>query len=189
MPKKEFDKIDLKIIQTLYKNSRQSITNLAKTVGISRPTTMKRLARMIENNSIDIQTGINIKKLGFRIGCVGLEITGAESRMKVQRFLEKCPRVLITLSPLEKISFSVYFFGEDLETLRSTIYSLSELPDTTIAYVNYSDPPLHPTTFPIKLVEQKKHTAPCGRKCSECISYREELCLGCPAVIEYKGPL
>jgi DNA-binding Lrp family transcriptional regulator len=189
MSNKEFDKIDLDIIRALYKNSRQSITNLAKSVGISRPTTMKRLARMIENNSIGIGTGVNLKKLGFRIGCVGLEVKGAESRMKVQKFLERCPRVLMTLCPFEKISFSVYFFGEDQDTLRSTIYSFTDLPDTTIAYVNYSDPPLYPKTFPLKLVEKKSHTAPCGRTCSECYSYQEELCVGCPAVEEYKGPL
>jgi len=60
------------------------------------------------------------------------------------------------LCPFEKISFSVYVFGEDQETLRSAIYSLAELPNTNIAYVNFSNPPLHPKTFPINIYLKKE---------------------------------
>lgn len=189
MSRKNLDKVDLKIIQSLRKNARRSITELAKDVGVSRPTAMKRLERMLKDKDINIDTGINIKKLGFRVGCVGLEVKGAEARNKVEKVLLNCPRVLMILCPFEKTSFSVYVFGEDQETLRSAIYSFAELPNTSIAYVNYSDPPLHPKTFPINTYLKKGNIAPCGRKCSECYSYNQSVCIGCPAVVEYKGPL
>ena len=183
------DKVDLKIIQALRNNARQSITDLAKDTGISRPTAMKRLDRMMKDEDIDIEAGINIRKLGFRVGCVGLDVKGAEARNKVEKFLLNCPRVLMILCPFEKISFSVYLYGEDQKTLRSTIYSLADLPNTSIAYVNYSDPPLHPKTFNIDINHEKGNITPCGKKCSECYSYEQEICIGCPAVVDYKGPL
>jgi len=189
MSRKNLDKVDLKIIQSLKKDARRSITELAKDAGISRPTAMKRLERMMKDNDIGIETGINIKKLGFRVGCVGLEVKGAEARNKMEKVLLSCPRVLMILCPFEKISFSVYLFGEDQETLRSVIYSLAEFPNTNIAYVNYSDPPLYPKTFPINIYLKKGIITPCGRKCSECFSYKQGTCIGCPAVVEYKGPL
>jgi DNA-binding Lrp family transcriptional regulator len=189
MSRKNLDKVDLKIIQSLRNDARRSITELAKDAGISRPTAMKRLERMIKDKDIDIDTGINIKKLGFRVGCVGLKVTEAEARNKVEKVLLNCPRVLMILCPFDETSFSVYIYGENQETLRSAIYSFAKLPNTNIAYVNYSDPPLHPQTFPIKTYLKKRNIAPCGQKCSECYSYNQETCIGCPAVVEYKGPL
>jgi Lrp/AsnC family leucine-responsive transcriptional regulator len=189
MSGKKLDKIDLKIIQSLKNDARRSITELAKDAGVSRPTAMKRLERLMKDNDIQIDTGINIRKLGFRVGCVGIEVKGAEAREKVEKVLLSCPRVLMVLCPFEKISFSVYVYGENQESLRSTIYSLSELPNTDIAYVNFSDPPLHPKTFTINTYHEKGDITPCGRKCSECYSYEQGICIGCPAVVEYKGPL
>jgi DNA-binding Lrp family transcriptional regulator len=189
MSRKKMDKVDLKIIQSLRNDARRSITELAKDAGISRPTAMKRLERMVKDTDICIDTGINIRKLGFRVGCVGIEVKEAEARKNVEKVLLSCPRVLMVLCPFEKISFSVYVYGENQESLRSTIYSLGELPGANIAYVNYSDPPLHPKTFIIDTYSKKESITPCGRNCSECYSYNQGICVGCPAVVEYKGPL
>lgn len=189
LSQKKLDKVDLKIIRSLQNDARCSITEIAKDAGISRPTAMKRLERLIKDNDINVDASINIQKLGFRVGCVGLEVKGAEARNKVEEVLLNCPRVLMLLCPFEKISFSAYIFGEDQETLRSTIYSLAELANTNIAYVNYSDPPLHPKAFPINTYLKRGNTTPCGRKCGECYSYTQGICVGCPTVIEYKGPL
>jgi len=52
MSRKNLDMVDKKIIQSLKNNARQSITDLAKDVGISRPTAMKRLDRMIKDKTI-----------------------------------------------------------------------------------------------------------------------------------------
>ena len=183
------DKTDLKIIQSLRKNARRSITDLAKDSGVSRPTLMKRLDKLIKDRSIGLDAGINLKKLGFQIGCIGIEVEGSEKRSEVQKILENCPRVIMILCPFEKVTFSVYLYGEDLETLRSTIYGFNEIPDTKIVYVNYSEAPLYPKILPVNIYIKKGTVTPCGRKCSECFSYQQDLCLGCPAVVEYKGPL
>ncbi len=189
MSRKKMDETDFKIVRSLREDARRSITELASDVGISRPTVMKRLRRMLEKETIGIDIGINLKELGLRISCVGLEVKGAESRSKVKKILENCPRVLMVIAPFEKITFTVYVFGEDQDTLRSTIYGFAAFPNTTIAHVSYSDPPLYPKTFPIRIGCKKDIVAPCGLICSECFSYNEGVCVGCPAVVEYKGSL
>jgi len=189
MTVKKLDKVDFNIIRSLQEDARRSITELASDVGISRPTVMKRLRRMLEKEFISIETGINLKELGLRIGCVGLEVKGSESRSKVKKMLENCPRVLMVIAPFDKITFTVYIFGEDQNTLRSTIYEFAGFPDTSITHVSYSDPPLYPKTFPIQIGFKKNTVAPCGLKCSDCFSYNEGVCVGCPTVIGYKGAL
>ncbi len=186
---KKLDKVDFNIIRSLREDARRSITKLASDVGISRPTVMKRLRRMLEKETIGIETGINLKELGLRIGCVGLEVKGAESRSKVKKILEKCPRVLMIITPFEKTTFTIYVFGEDQDTLRSTIYGFAAFPDTNITHVSYSDPPLYPKTFPIQIGCKKNTVAPCGLKCNDCFSYKEGVCVGCPNVIGYRGSL
>ena len=180
---------DRKIIQSLRKNARQSITDLAKDTKVSRPTVIKRLNRMIKDKTINIDAGINLTKLGFQVGCIGIEVKSTNEKSKMQKILEKCPRVIMILSPYDKVTFSVYLFGEDMDTLRSTIYSFKEIPNTDIVYVNYSDAPLYPKSFPINIYLERGAVTPCGQKCKECASYQQNLCIGCPAVEEYKGPL
>ena len=93
------------------------------------------------------------------------------------------------LAPFEKITLLVYVFGEDQDTLRSTIYGFANFPDTNIVHINYSDPPLYPKTFPIPIGYKKKTVSPCGLKCNDCFSYKDGDCVGCPAIIGYKGSL
>ena len=189
MTLKKLDKVDFNIIRSLREDARRSITELASDVSISRPTVMKRLRRMLEKETIGIETGINLKELGLRVGCVGLEVKGSESRSKVKKMLENCPRVLMILCPFEKVTFSVYVFGENQDTLRSTIYGFAAFPNTSITHVSYSDPPLYPKTFPLRIGYKKDTVAPCDLKCGDCFSFNEGVCVGCPAVVWYKGSL
>ena len=87
---KKLDKVDFNIIRSLREDARRSITELASDVGISRPTVMKRLKRMLEEETISIDTGINLKELDLKICCVGLEVKGAESRSKVKKIFQNC---------------------------------------------------------------------------------------------------
>ena len=187
MTLKKLDQVDLKIITLLREDARRPIVEIAREIGISRPTVLKRLRRILKKGTIRIEIGINLKELGLQIGCVDLEVKGSESRSKVKKILENCPRVLMIFTPFEKTTFTVYVFGEDQDTLRSTIYGFATFPDTSIAHVSYSDPPLYPKTFPIRIGYKKDIVAPCGLKCGDCFSFNEGVCVGCPAVVWYKG--
>ncbi|MFQ6053785.1 MAG: AsnC family transcriptional regulator, partial [Candidatus Bathyarchaeia archaeon] len=180
---------DLKIISSLGEDARKTVTQLAKETGLSRPTVTNRLSGMIKQNTLRITAGLNIKKLGFPIAYVSLETRGADLRQKVERNLLNCPRVLMILRPSEKANLSVLLFGEDQRALRSTIESLRDFTGADLVDVHYSEPPSFPEHFHIRVFPEKSDTAPCGRKCVDCIRYKNVQCVGCPMVTEYKGPL
>lgn len=185
----KLDKTDLKIIHSLKNDARQTITQIAEGARVSRPTVIHRLNKLLSEDVIHIDVSINIKKLGFHTACVGLEVKGAEHKRALEAKLSKCPRILMLTCPSEKANLSMYLFGEDIETLRSVIESLREFPSTEIVYMFHSEPPIYPGAFNLNLYQKKSSIAPCGRKCTECYNYQHNLCVGCPAVMAYKGPL
>jgi len=61
----EIDEIDQKIIETLTKNGRYSGINIARSLGVSPSSVSKRLARLFDENIIQVIALINPARLGF----------------------------------------------------------------------------------------------------------------------------
>jgi len=185
---RKLDTVDLRIIDSLMIDGRRSATQLSKDVGVSRLTIVSRLKKLTEENIISTSVGINIGKLGFQTALVALEVKG-ELKQQTERNLSECPRILTLLQLSEKVNLLVLLYGENQNTLGSTIECIRSLPSVNIVYVHHSKPPLFPDNFSLRIFPEKKNLTPCGRKCGACIFYRNDQCLGCPAVTEYKGPL
>ncbi len=183
------DDVDLRIIRSLMDDARKPVTQLAKEIGVSRPTIISRLDRMIGEGILRLGAGLNLRRLGFFTACVALEIKGADLRRKVEDNLSRCPRVLMLLKLSEKANMLVFLFGETLNTLRSTIEALRDFSGADLISVHHSEPPILAEMFSVKVFPEKGELTPCGRRCIECIHYRSDECVGCPAVKEYKGPL
>jgi len=181
------DEKDLKIINSLREDARKTVTQLAKETGLSRPTVTSRLDNMKKQNTLLISAGINIRELGFPTAYVALETKGVDLRQKVERTLFRCPRVLTIQRPVERANLLVFLFGEDQKTLRSTIECFQGFSGSDFLYVHYSEPPLYPEHFPIRVFPEKSDTTPCEKKCVDCINYKNDQCVGCPTVTEYKG--
>jgi len=184
----KLDKIDLKIINSLMSDARRSATQLSKDVGVSRLTVINRLKKLTAENIIGVNVGINIGKLGFQTALVALEVKG-DLKQQMERNLSECPRVLTLLQLDEKINLLVLLYGENQNTLGSTIECLRDLPNVNIVYVHHSRSPLFPENFSLHVFPEKKDLTPCRRKCSDCLRYQNDQCVGCPAVTEYRGLL
>lgn len=185
----KLDSRDLSIIYSLRDDARKSITQLAKETGLSRPTVTSRLEKMMKQNILRIEAGLNIRELGFPTACIALETRGVGLKQEMERSLSRCPRVLMILRPAEKANLLVFLFGEDQSSLRSTIESLRGFSGASLVDVYHSEPPLFPESFNLRVFVKKGDTAPCGRRCVDCVSYRNDECVGCPAVSAYRGPL
>ncbi len=188
MFEKKVDELDLKIMSLLSEEPRTSVKLIAEKTDSSRPTVTKRLRRLMDSGLIAINVGLNLKKLGFRTAYIGLEIKSMARRREILDILTKCPRVLTILQPSEEVNMNVYCYGENSQTLESMIESLRETAYLErIVYVHHSEPPMHPENICAKVYYEKAEVAPCGLICEECDSYKEERCLGCPAVKAYRG--
>jgi len=184
----KLDHIDLKIINSLAKDARKTITQIANDAGISRPTAINRLKKLRKNNVVNLGARVNVTKLGFKLGLVALKTIDVETKQKPDANLVVCPRVLLILQTSGNPNYLALLYGENTETLVSVIDCFKCFSGMEVVSWHRSKPPLKVETFDLKVFPEKNELAPCGKKCGDCSSYRNLECLGCPAVNEYKEP-
>ena len=184
----KLDHLDLEIIRHLQKEGRISLTELAHTVKSSRPTVTNRLKRLIDEELIIVTGGLNLRKFGFKIASVGLEVKMESARKDVETYLKNCPRVLNLFRTPAKANIHLTVWGEDEPTINSTIESFRDLPNVEIVYTHYLGTPIHGNTV-INVFPSNKDEAPCGMNCADCYRYNNAWCMGCPTSKYYKNPL
>lgn len=182
------DDLDLKIINQLNEDGRVSMTKLAETVEASRPTVTNRLNRLLNEKIALIKGGLNITKIGYKIADIGLEIRSEDTRREVENFLKQCPRVLDIFRTPEKANIHLRLWGEDDQTINSTIESFRDIQNVDIVYTHYLGTPIHGNIV-INIEPFKNEETPCGKICKDCYRYDNEWCLGCPLTNDYKDPL
>lgn len=184
----KLDHLDFKIINELQQDCRISITELSQRVGASRPTITSRLKRLRDDDIVLINGGLNINKLGFKIVCVGIEVKNDESRSKVEGYLKACPRVLNLFRTPGKANLYTSLWGENDQTLNSTIESFRDFPNVEVVYTHYLGTPIH-GSIAIPITIDLEDDTPCTVKCEKCHRYTNDWCLGCPSTVHYKNPV
>ncbi len=182
------DNIDIQIIDSLHKDARKPVLQISKEIGISRPTVISRLGRLIESNVLSLNACLNLSELNYKTSLIGLEAKGQMAREELEKIISVCPRVLMLLRPTDKANTVMLVYGEDQNTLNSTIETFRSVQDTDLVYIHNSDPPLLTDSFSLNVFPVKSEISPCGKKCEDCLRYQEGQCRGCPAVAVYKGP-
>ena len=187
MPEK-FDEIDLKILASLQKDSRKSVTQIARETRVSRPTVAGRLEKLAENKLVDFSIGMDTMALGFKLALVTFEMNDTKDKQEIKSKIIQCPRVLQMLDFVDKPGYTLLVYSENTETLLSAIECFKSI----VGNANLSWQRVkqnHGEKTPIKIFSTKCEITPCGKKCGVCSSYVQQECLGCPATNEYKGPL
>jgi DNA-binding Lrp family transcriptional regulator len=180
--------IDFKIIKELNEDTRISITDLSEKIGVSRQTIVKRINHLKNEGILITSCGFNLKKLGYKMAMVGLGVKSGESRTMLENILVKCPRVHTIYRTPNKANILVELWGEDDQTINSTIESFRDLTNVDIVQTDYLGTPIHGE----KLISPKHNNAeitPCEMNCSTCHRYNNLWCKGCPVTIHYKDPL
>lgn len=182
----KLDELDLKIIRQLQIDPRTSVTELAQKVNLSRPTTTNRLKRLQNEKWIVLRGGLNLHKFGFKVAHVGLEVKTDKTRKEIESYLTKCPRVLDIYRTPEKANIHISVWGEDDQTINSTIESFRDQQNVGVIYTQYLGTPIHGDII-VNVETRKDDFTPCGRRCNECNSYQNSWCKGCPASTDYKA--
>ena len=182
------DQLDLKIVHELQIDGRMSITELAEKVGSSRPTITNRMKRLIDEKLIIIKSGLNLRKFRFKVAYVGLEVRTDETRKEAEHYLRNCPRVLNIFRTPEKANIHLTVWGEDDQTINSTIESFRDRENVDIVYTHYLGTPIHGDIVIRVETPRQNGKAPCGKECVDCHRYNSAWCVGCPASKDYKSP-
>jgi Lrp/AsnC family leucine-responsive transcriptional regulator len=184
----QLDKLDLKILGELQKDGRISKSKLARNVGASRPTVRNRLKRLTNERLVIIKGGLSLRELEFKMAWVGLEVRTEDTRVEVEQMLKGCPRVLNIFRTPEKANIQITVWGEDENTVKSTIESFRDVPNVEIVYTHYMGTPIH-GDITVGVCPAESEETPCGKNCVTCHRYLDEYCIGCPISTEYKNPL
>ena len=184
----KIDILDLKIINQLQKDGRMSITEIAEKVGSSRPTTTNRLKKLIDNNLVTVKGGLNMCKFGYKMACIGLEVTNRQTLNEIEETMKCCPRVMNIYRTTEKANLHVTLWGEDDQSVNSTIESYRGVPNVNVVYAHYLGTPIHGDVA-INLCSNGSDELPCGKENCNCHRYESGWCLGCPVSSKYKNPI
>ena len=180
--------MDYKILLELQRDGRASIAGIAENIRSSRPTVTNRLKRLIDDKLVIVRGILNVKEFGFKMACVGLEVKSDESRREVERRLKDCPRVLSIFRTPYKANVHLAVWGEDDQTMNSTVQSFRDIPNVDLVYTHYLGAPIH-GDLAINIQPAMLKDAPCGNICSDCSRYANGWCVGCPVTVYYKNPI
>jgi DNA-binding Lrp family transcriptional regulator len=183
----EIDQLDEKIIRLLNIDGCTSISELAEKAGSSRPTIAKRMKRLKDKKLIINKSGLNLRKFKFRISLVGMEVRTDKTREEIERIAKNCPRVLNIFRTHDKANIHLILWGEDNQTITSTIESFRDQKNVNIIYTHYLGSPIH-GDIAIQLQTPQNKEAPCGKVCVDCYRYQNSWCLGCPSTKYFKTP-
>ena len=184
----KLDSLDFKILRELTEDGRISITDLADKVQSSRPTVTNRLNRLRELGLLSIVGGLNFMNLGFKMATVGLEVKTEARRKEALKILRKCPRVQTIFRSPKKANIELGVWGENDQTINSTIESFRDIQDIEIVDINYLGSPIHGNVT-LRLNPGNLEVTSCGQVCADCHRYQNDWCLGCPDSKDYKNPL
>jgi len=188
------DAIDWKLIMRLQSDGRTTFKDLGEAIGFTSLGAKKRVDKLINKDIIDISALVNTDKLDLRLALILLEIENAETMRNIIERYSKCPRVINFFTTMGGYNLIALIMAEDQATLESECVEKCAL--RSGEGVRRSEIYLigsvhHYPFLPLKAnsLNEKAEVAPCGVKCDSCKSFKEEKCVGCPALSYYRGPL
>jgi len=185
------DEIDRVIIAALQQNGRVSLSEIGRRIGLSHVSVRRRLNNL-SKNILKVTVGLNARKMGFHLAIVSAEVETPKRLQEIIRVLLNCPRVIFLAKVTGAYNLMAIMIAENMETLNAMVEHCSVRAYEGIrrSEVVIAEAPIIPEYLPVRMVVDRcSEIAPCGMECGECIRYKHEGCLACPATKYYRGPL
>ena len=183
----QLDNIDRQILNQLFKNGRESLTNLEKVIFKSVNETMshtgiaKRITKLEDTGVLKVQANTNVSKLQYKSLLLLMEMSNFEEVQNVIKAYQDCPRVFLLAQLTGQYNLILGIIGQNVNVLHR--------------YLNYCGPTnkkgiLHsasifvsdlilPKYIPLNLFSQESQESNCGNVCKECAAYLDGKCHGC----------
>jgi DNA-binding Lrp family transcriptional regulator len=183
-------KLDAKdrMIVTLYANNPDiSQDEIAKKIKLSQPSVAIRIKKLREGGALEFQTGINPLKMGLYMAKVDISSTNPK---KILNMFRNCPYFANGFSISGKNNLCLFFISENISTLEAIVNGHVR-PNNSVNEVDFNIVINIERDFvvPTILTPEITDSPPCQIliRCSECDSFNEKKCMGCPATGEYQG--
>ena len=188
------DGIDWKIIRQLQLNGRTTFKELGEAVGFTGLGAKKRVEKLLKQRIVHPSALVNTDALNLRLAIIMLEMESAEAMREIIDRYKGCPRVINFFTTMGGYNLIALIMAEDQGTLESE--SMEQCALRSGEGIRRSEfypiGKVHHSPFlPLRAYARKEmaETTPCGVDCRGCPSFRDQMCVGCPSVSYYKGPL
>ncbi|MFX1455929.1 MAG: Lrp/AsnC family transcriptional regulator [Promethearchaeota archaeon] len=183
----QLDGIDKQILRALFKNGRESLTNLEKTIFKSGSETMshtgiaKRISKLEESEILNVQANTNINTLNYKSVFILMEMSNFEEVQNIITAYKDCPRVFLLAHVSGQYNLILGIIGQNMDVLHR--------------YLNYCGPTnkkgiLHsasifvsdliiPKFLPLNLFSKESQESNCGNICKKCAAFLDGKCNGC----------
>ncbi len=183
----QLDNIDKQILLELFKEGRQSLTNLEKVIYKSGDETMshtgiaKRISKLEDSGVLKVQANTNINTLQYRSLFLLIEMSNYDEVQNIIKAYQNCPRVFLLAQVTGQYNLILGVIGQNIDVLHR--------------YINYCGPTnkkgiLHSATIfvsdlitpkyiPINLFSQESQEEKCENICSDCAAFLDGKCDGC----------
>jgi len=143
------DAFDWKILDEVQHAGRKSLTELARKVGLSIPTTADRLKKLEESGVIEAFVArVNPKKAGYEITALIGITTSQPSKARLLKLLESIPEVIECLHVTGADSYVMRVIAKDISQLEKLIARINVFGETRTSIVMSTSIPARPVKRP-----------------------------------------
>ncbi len=181
------DDIDKQIIRELFRDGRESLTDLNKKIfksdkeAMSHTGVKKRITKMMDREVLKVQANTNVNQLKYKIMFILLEMKNYDKLQEVIKAYSNCPRIFLLVQVTGQYNVIMGVVGQSIDVLHR--------------YINYCGPTnkegiLHsqvlfmsqfetPQYLPLNLFSKKSQEHLCGNVCKKCEAFLDGKCNGC----------
>jgi len=180
---------DLAFIKALENNCKVNYKQVARILGISHTAARKRTEKLISNEYISIVPALNLKRLGFILALLFLEVANEEYLSKLLEKFKECPRIIFMFKVMGEYNLVALIYAEDERVLDSILGTCIL---RTMEGIRKSEVVLIPKIlindyYNLRVPIGEREKAPCGADCYNCERLKSDECIGCPSVKYYTG--
>ncbi len=183
----QLDQIDKQILNALFQNGRESLTQLEKVVFKSKDITMshtgiaKRIAKLENSGILKVQANTDIKPLHYKSLFLLMEMRNYDEVKNIIAAYENCPRVFFLAQVTGQYNLILGIVGQNIDVLHRYIDYCGPtnkkgiLHSATIFVSNL----ITPKFLPLNLFSKRSKENDCGNICNNCSAFLDGNCKGC----------
>ena len=183
----ELDQIDKQILNALFNNGRESLTNLENVIYKSDNHTMshtgiaKRITKLENSGILKVQANANINSLDYKSLFLLMEMKNYDEVKKIIKAYENCPRIFFLAQVTGQYNLIIGIVGQNMEDLNNYINNCGPtnkegiLHSDTIFVSNL----IVPKFLPLNLFGRESKESECENNCKDCAAYLDNECKGC----------
>jgi DNA-binding Lrp family transcriptional regulator len=186
MPQK-IDKIDRQIINVLFQDGRESLSDIKDKVRKSDDESMshtgirKRITKLENSGFLKIQGNLSIKNLKYQSAFILMEMKNYDEIQLILKAYANCPRIFLMAHITGQYNLILGIVGQSMDVLQRYINYCgpTNKPGVLHSAVIYTSSLTVPEYLPLNLFSFESREHECGNNCNECNVFKDGSCLGC----------